>query len=201
MSRVKQARVEQGDSLRTIAARELGNPLRWTELIALNDLTLPFIVASARSDDRLPNTLIWGDVILVPWGSNARAAPTPVSNLGADINLSDGLLHAPTGDLSVVSGRDNIIQALRHRVMTLKNELVHYPGYGCPARLALGLANGPFMELMASAWVYESLKEEPRVAVIDGVTAASSGDALTVLARVTLVGDNTSADFNLVLNP
>ena len=44
-------------------------------------------------------------------------------------------------------------------------------------------------------------REEPRVAVIDAVTASSSGDALVVSARVTLVGDNTPVDLNLVLNP
>ena len=201
MSRVKQARVEQGDSLRTIAARELGNPLRWTELIGLNDLTLPFVVPSARADDRLPNTLIWGDVVLVPWDSNARAAPTPTTNLGIDLDLTGGALQGRNGDLGVVAARDNLIQALRHRVMTLRNELVHDPAYGCSVRLALGLANGPFLEVLGAAWVYEALREEPRVAVIDAVTASSSGDALVVSARVTLVGDNTPVDLNLVLNP
>lgn len=200
MSRVRQARVEPGDSLRTIASRELGNPLRWAELIVINDLTLPFVVPSARPEDRLPNTLIWGDPILVPWGSNARA-PTPKSNLGVDLDLSEGALQARLGDLGTVEARDNMIQALRHRVMTLRNELVAYPAYGSSARLALGLANGPFLEVLASGWVYEALQEEPRVAVIDAVTASAAGDALNIAARVTLVGDNSPTDLNLVLNP
>lgn len=201
MSRVRQARVEQGDSLRIIAARELGNPLRWTELIALNDLALPFIVPSSKPADRLPNTLIWGDVILAPWDGNGKLSPSPQVNLGIDLDLSDGGLHINNGDLAVVIGRDNMIQALRDRILTLRNELVTYPAYGCTIRLALGLANGPFLDVLAAGWVYEALKEEPRVAVINGVTASSAGDILAANVRVTLVGENTPTDFNLVLNP
>lgn len=201
MSRVRQARVEQGDSLRIIASRELGNPLRWTELIALNDLALPFIVPSAKPGDRLSNTLIWGDVILVPWDGNGQLSPSPQVNLGIDLDLSDGAFHVNNGDLAVVIGRDNMIQALRDRILTLRNELVTYPSYGCPVRLALGLANGPFLDVLAAGWVYEAIKEEPRVAVINAVTASSAGDILTANVRVTLVGENTPTDFNLVLNP
>jgi phage baseplate assembly protein W len=199
--RVRQVRVEQGDSLRTIAARELGNPLRWAELIVVNNLTLPFIVPSARTADRLPNTLIWGDYILVPWGSNARRTPTPHNTLGTDLDLTNGSLSVQAGDLGVVSGRDNMVQSLRNRIMTLRNELVTYPRYGSTARLALGLANGPFMEVLASGWVYEALQEEPRIEVIDSVKATAMGDVLSIAVQVTLVGENTPTDFNLVLNP
>jgi len=202
MSKVKQVRVEQGDSLRTIASRELGSPVRWTELVAINDLRLPFIIDSHKAEDRLPKTLIWGDKIYVPWDTNGYRTPTPISNFGEDVSLDHGNLRATSaGDLSVVSGRDNIVQALKNRIRTLRNELVYHPQYGCHITLALGLESTPFINLMASAWVNEALREEPRIQFIQSVTAKSSGDVLDVTAKVLAVGDNTPVDFNLVLNP
>lgn len=202
MSQLKQIKVNQGDDLRSIAYRELGTPVRWTELVTLNDLRLPFVVESYNEADRLPHTLIWGDSILIPWETNAQRVPTPISNFGSDIALTKGELSATaSGDLALVIGKDNIVQALSNRIKTLRSELVYYPRYGCHVSLALGLKATPFIELMGSAWVHESLQEEPRIAAIQSVESTVMGDALKVTAKVTAVGDNSPIDFNLVLNP
>lgn len=201
MSQVKQVRVEQGDTLRTIASRELGTPVRWTELVTLNNLRLPFIVDSYKAPDRQPHTLIWGDYIYIPWETNAQRTPTPISNLGSDVALSGGDFFSDGGDLAVFSGGDNIVQALSNRIKTPQKELVYHPQYGCNVLLALGLEATPFINLMGSAWVQEALKEEPRIQTIQSVKATTQGDTMSVAASVTLMGDNTPIDFNLVLNP
>lgn len=202
MSKVRQIAVRQGDDLRAIAARELGDATRWTELATLNDLRLPFIVNSYRLTDRLPHTLIWGDTLLLPWETNAARVPSPTSNFGIDIALPHGQLAATAGgDLATVQGRDNIVQALGHRLRTLRGELPYHPAYGSHVALALSLPAGPFSSMMAAAWAQEALVEEPRLARVLAVDGHADGDVLRVAASVGAVDDNTPIDFNLVLNP
>lgn len=202
MSRVRQVIVSQGDSLRSIASRELGDVTRWAELARLNDLRLPFVVASYHAVDRLAHTVIWGDSLLVPWDTNAALTPTPKSNFGTDLKLTRGALVASAqGDLALVSGSENIVQALSNRIKTLTGEMVHHPTYGCLVSLALGLPTMPFASLMAATWVHESLREEPRIGSVRAVDARVSGDVLAVAASVQMAESNTPIDFNLVLNP
>jgi phage baseplate assembly protein W len=201
MSRARILTLHQGEDLRAIAARELGSATRWVEIARLNDLRLPFIVASYRPADRLPHTLIWGDTFLIPWPANATLPPTAFSTHGLDVALTQGQLQTTAGDLATVGGVDNVVQALRHRIKTLLGELIYHPRYGCNVTLAIGLPTAPFSNLMASAWVNEALKAEPRVAQIHYVTADVVGDIIRVAARVTVVGDNSPTDLNLVLNP
>ena len=202
MSKVKQVEIQQGDDLRAIALRELGNPVRWTELASLNNLRLPYITASFHAADRIAHMLLWGEQILVPWETNSARVPTPVSNFGTDIGLPAGRLSATAGgDLFTVAGGPNIVQALGHRVKTLRSEIIYHPAYGCHVSLALGMKSVPMANLMACAWVYEALVEEPRLSLVQSVDAVVQGDTLAVKAMVIGVGENTPIDFNLVLNP
>ena len=202
MSQTKQVEVIQSDTLRTIALRELGDATRWPELATLNDLRMPFIVASFREADRLEHTLIWGDSLLVPWESNSAQIPSPTSNFGIDVALPKGRLSENDGgDLHVISGSANLIQALSNRVKTQRSEMVYHPKYGCNVSVALGMRAIPMVNLMAAAWTYEALLEEPRVSVVQSVEATAQGDSLLVNARVLGTNDNTPVDLNLVLNP
>lgn len=202
MSRVRALTLAQGDSLRTIALRELGDASRWAELARLNDLRIPFILPTHRPAERLPHTLIWGDTLLVPWSNRVQQSPTPVSRFGADLGLRAGdLVATPGGDLALVAGRDNIVQALAHRVRTPRGELNYHPRYGCHVHLAVGLPANGFASLMASAWVHEALQEEPRLAAVNGVRATVAGDAIQVAASVEMVNANSPVDLNLVFNP
>lgn len=201
MSRSRVLTLQQGEDLRAIAARELGSAERWVEIARLNHLRLPFVIASYKPADRLPHTLIWGDSYLLPWPANASLPPTVVGTHGLDLALDHGQLQVSQGDLATISGEDNIQQALRHRLKTLIGELTYHPRYGCNVNLALGLPTAPFSSLMASAWVNEALKAEPRIFQIHAVKAEVAGDTIRVAAKVTLVGDNGPMDLNLVLNP
>jgi phage baseplate assembly protein W len=201
MSRVKSMVLQQGEDLRAIATRELSDATRWAEIARLNDLRLPFIISSWHPADRLPHTLIWGDSFLIPWPNNAALPPTLVSTHGTDLALLHGQLTESNGDLAVMRGVDNIIQALSHRLKTLLGELTYHPRYGCNVSLALGLPTAPFSSLMASAWVHEALKAEPRVFQIHACKAEVDGDIIRIAAKITLVGDNSPFDLNLVLNP
>jgi phage baseplate assembly protein W len=202
MSRTRVLTLQQGEDLRAIATRELGSATRWVEIARINNLRLPFIIASYRPADRLPHTLVWGDQFLIPWSANADLPPTMLSTYGRDVAMDHGQFQStPGGDLATVGGVENMTQALTHRVRTLLGELTYHPRYGCNVILALGLPAAPFSSLMASAWVQEALKAEPRVFQIHYVKAEVAGDTILVTARLTLVGNNSPTDLNLVLNP
>ena len=75
LSGVREVTILPGDTLQTIAVRELGNAERFLELVVLNSLKPPYI--SPTQADRAPNTLAPGDAILIPaegTNSGPRAA-------------------------------------------------------------------------------------------------------------------------------
>jgi len=201
MSKFRQIRVEQGDTLRGIALREHGDPTRWIELASDNDLRMPYITASHLEADRISGTALWGDAILLRWVGNATLKGNNDGNFGADVALPHGELTTSGGDMALLAGVENIAQALSHRLKTVRGELTYHPQYGCFANLAVGLPTVPFASLMAAAWVHEALKEEPRIANVLAVDADVRGDAVRVGARVALVDRNSPIDLNLVLNP
>lgn len=196
----RRLQLQQGEDLRAIALRELGDAARWVEIARLNALRLPFIVDSYKATDRLPRTLIWGDDFLVPATQHATRQPTANLVLGRDLALMQGALQVSGGDLMALEGADTIVQAVAHRIKTLRGELTYHPRFGSSVQLALGLPAGRFASMMAAGWVYEALQAEPRVATIEAVDANISGDIARVAARVVIVGRNTATDLNLVLN-
>jgi phage baseplate assembly protein W len=192
-------RIEQGDTLRSIAYRQYHDASRWREIADLNGLRYPHVVDSLNPADRLPGTVIWGDVIRLRTPAFDLSAPPASVLFGQDIRLEKGAIPTTGGDLSLTSGLDNFRQSLHHRIKTLAGELLYYPGYGCNVQLALGLKLEPMVTLMGAAWVQESLQQEPRLSAVDRVTAKALGDSLEVSAHVTAVGDNTPIDLNLVV--
>ena len=202
MSLTKTIIVRQGDTLPAIASRELRDPARWYDLAQLNGLRLPFVCQSYRAADRLPQTVIWGDRLLVPWDGHTPLDQPPAAILGTDLALPRGALTVTAGgDLATVTAADNITQALAHRLRTLRGELLYHAAYGCLVEMALGLPAGPFSSLMAAAWVQEALADDPRVARVRAVEARVTGDRIDITATVDTVDDNTRVDLNLVLNP
>lgn len=192
-------RIMQGDTLRSIAYRQYHDASRWREIADLNRLRYPHIVESLDPADRLPGTVILGDIIQLRTPAFDLPSPPAKVLFGVDIQLDRGKLPVSEGDLTLISGLPNFRQALQHRIKTLTGELLYYPDYGCNVQLALGLKLEPIVTLMGAAWVQESLQQERRLSSVDRVTAVALGDSLEVNASVTAVGENTSTDFNLVV--
>lgn len=170
----------RGDSLQVIAARELGDGSRWTELVAYNNLVPPFLV----DDEALagPGVIVTGASILAP-------APTPVASstidpeavFGTDMRLDKrgGLLTA-NGDFVVVSGRANLSQALKNRVETRQGELVFHKNYGSKIRRLLGTVGGPTRALLAAQYAKSAVQRDPRVSKVENAIGTVDGDAVRV---------------------
>jgi phage baseplate assembly protein W len=199
VSQLRDYRIQQGDSLRSIAYRQYHDASRWREIADLNGLRYPHVIDSLSPSDRLPGTVILGDTIRLRTPAYALSDPPANVLFGQDLNLDRGSLQAVDGDLALTAGIDNFRQSLQHRVKTLTGELLYYPAYGCNVQLALGLKLEPLITLMGAAWVQESLRQETRLSSVDRVIAQASGDSLEVSAHVTAIGQNTPVDLNLVV--
>jgi len=97
-----------------------------------------------------------------------------------------------TGDLETIGGRDLMIQAIRHRLLTRKGELssLGHPEYGSLLEEIIGEPNTPDTHRIMETLVRDSLKYEPRIENIITVTAYPSkerSDVVFISVHVKLV--------------
>lgn len=171
---------QRGDSLQLIAARELGDAGRWTELVSYNELVPPFITDDpALAGD---GVILTGSQILVPAPAPVVTTTTnPDEVFQADVKLSaDGEIMVDGGDLAVVSGTKNLVQAIKCRVETERGELIYHPEYGSNIRRMVGVVNGPTAALLAGQYAKSAVQADPRINTVTNATAEVSGDSVSV---------------------
>jgi len=185
------AEVLFGDSLQTIAARELGDGARWVDLIAYNNLVPPFVTQDLAGIR--PGVVGPGSMILVP-------APAPVISTTAnpeevfekDVALGrNGELMTADGDFLVAAGRDNLRQALKNRIETERGELIFHPEYGSNIRRLIGVVNGPTATLLAAQYARSAVQADPRVARVTVSKATVNGDVINVTTEAETVAGRT----------
>lgn len=74
-------------------------------------------------------------------------------------------------DLDVISGRDNLAQAVIMRLLTPIGELapLGHPNYGSRLHELIGRVNTPTHHNLIKLYILESLKQEPRIAAVTAV--------------------------------
>jgi hypothetical protein len=173
----KTVEIHRGDTMQRLAFRELGDAKRWVDIALLNSLRPPYIVDDAAlAGDGVAYA---GQKILVPVEVETPVADTHDEFL-TDVKLSKGILQIRDGDFVLVSGKDNFIQALRHRINVRKRSLWFHPEYGCWVHSLLGKQNGPAAGGMAAFYVKSSILEDDRVSSVESITAEVAGDTIRV---------------------
>lgn len=176
-----------GDSLQSIAARELGDAARWVDIVAYNRLRPPFITDDAA--DAGDGVVLTGQRIMVP-------APTPVVTsttdpeqvFERDVMLERGTLTVTEGgDFDLVSGRANLVQALKHRLVTDRGELLWHTEYGSNIRRLLGTVNGPTAALLAAQYARSAVGGDPRVSRVSSAKAEVNGNVVRVTVEAEAV--------------
>ena len=96
-------------------------------------------------------------------------------------------------DLELVSGSDNLAQAIVMRLLTPKGELaaLGHADYGSRLHELIGTPNTPTRRSLLKLFILDSLAAEPRVAKVENVSivpAPGRRDAVDVTLTVTPVG-------------
>ena len=171
-----------GDTLQSVAHREMGDANRWPELVWINSLRPPYITDDERRV--ADGVILSGGFLKIPapqgvWTDDASRGQV----YERDAALDDKLLAAENGDLVVVAGADNLRQQLTHRVVTPRGQLVRHPEYGCRAWRLMGGINGPTAGMLAAQYVKATLAADYRVASVEDTTAEVIGDTIRVSAK------------------
>ena len=119
------ASVDQGETLPSFAYRLLGDPLRWAEIMELNELPTPFAGPDGES--------LTGLFLLVPSpGSTLQKQPSGIL-FGSDIRL-DGrhIVLDGTTEFARVRGDDNLNQGLERRLELVEGSNIAFPQLGLP---------------------------------------------------------------------
>lgn len=182
----------RGDTLPAIAAREMGDPNRWVELVWLNDLVPPYITDDAGLER--PGVILSGGQIKAP-APGGFEDPAQSGNdqvYAADMIMSGKLLADDgSGDFSVVSGVRNLKQQLSHRIATPMGQAFRHPEYGCKIYRLIGSMNGPTAAILGAEYVRSSLLADYRVNSVPSSKATVSGDSVRIDATAEAVtGDS-----------
>ncbi|NBU69851.1 MAG: hypothetical protein EBS53_00075 [Bacteroidetes bacterium] len=201
--------VGEGEDIRDLATRLLGDRSRWRILVALNRLRSPFTAPVAS-----PGVLAPGDTILFPADSavarssatvgtqkpttnetNGNAqANTPVQlSYGRDLRLRStfvggteltDLVINQRGDLSSIVGIPNVEQAVRIKFITERGELPAHPRFGAKFPIGTKATPSSFNELRINT--INTLISDRRVNTVRQLSFNVVADTLTVSADVLL---------------
>lgn len=186
--------VQQGDRIERLAARLLGDPSRFRDLVNLNNLDYPYI-----SDDPAvfcapgARVLTAGDALYYPLDTEAvgvtSETPTPpdleAEMYGRDLKLKDGYVVVQGGTLALVAGLENFRDALYRRLNTpLGNLPAHPTTYGHTLRDYIGLTGTAIDQTLMQLEVERCLRQDSRVS--DSVTLSTvlQRDLAEITARI-----------------
>lgn len=199
--------IGQGDTLQSLAARYLLDPTKWVDIAVVNKLRPPYITNGAK----INGTLQRGSKVLIPISKNSTPARVFTTgnadvgesqsevHLGTDIELvklSNGQYgwavdtsHGAT-DARLISGIDNMSQAILVRLKTIQGENIIFPRLGLPRLVGVKQLQDNTSE--AALRVRQQLLADPRIERIIKYEFELVDDALTLFATVMPVGFNTS---------
>ena len=183
--------VREGDTILSVAAREMGSSDLWVDLAAANLLLAPYF-----SRLGLPRTAQPGQVIQIPVLANGARAFAAAGGetrgdadlvaLGLDVYLrTDGEweIDASGADIRVVGGIDNYAQALeRIRFQTEVGSNLVFPPVGILAPIGEPQAHGVPEAIAVS--VRRAVLQDSRSEAIKRLTLVDEGDGVSVEVEV-----------------
>src|SRR5215813_4701930 len=119
---------------------------------------------------------------------------------GTDLQVAERAMgfdtvSSPRGDLQLVAGNDNIIQALTLRLLVRRGELapLGWPDYGSRIHELIGEPNNQRTRLILMAHARAALTQDPRVLDIPRIEALAGGerDVVRLDLDVTLIDQQT----------
>jgi hypothetical protein len=185
--------VQGADTLQSIAQSQLGNSNDWIYIAWVN----PGIASNAD--------LVVGSKIFIPIQKSQQnvakdqfiiSENIQTDTYGTDIMLDSqgNIIVSEGGDLAVISGMKNLLQALNIRLNTLAGSMIKQTAFGLVN--SVGLPGTAYALNYAVVNFKDTLIQDPRVASVSNVQANTQGDAIFMSANITPV----SGDYTLPIN-
>jgi hypothetical protein len=187
-SAVRQMKYNAGSTLERIAQDEMGDSTRWGEIAEVNGLKAPY-VSDDKSDTR-PNILTPGMNFLIPTPARNGFSQVPSAreikttrglselerSLGSDLKLTKNfdLSISNAGDLEVVSGVQNMAQAVILKLSYEKGEVMRYPEMGAGLRPGIKF---PPIETIKDG-LTNTLLQDTRIEAIQDLSIIRDGPAV-----------------------
>ena len=149
------------------------------------DASLGSIIATYNSQS-IDSELLVGQSILIPklnfaesqnFNNEVYNTPDIKDNYGKDLMIKDGDFSIYNGDLGLISGTENLRQALLNRYSTLVGARIRLEVYGIQASIGDAL-NASSSLIQAS--VHQTTIEDPRVESVEDIQFNGNGDKLAV---------------------
>lgn len=183
------AATEYGDTLQSVAGRELGDANRWYELAWINNLVHPYITDDPRRASA--GVLLSGAFIKIPAPQRAYSGSDETGQVfERDVELRGRSLQVDEkGDFLVLSGSKNLAQQLTHRIVTPRGQATRHPRYGSLIYRLIGKLAAPTANFMAAQYAYSTVLADYRIKSISLAQAVVVGDAVKVEVRaMTIAG-------------
>jgi hypothetical protein len=193
-----------------LALKYLGDEAAWKKLAIMNNLKPPYISANGGDGVLRP-----GDTILVPQTATA-AGPSAISRTvnpdasseaqrpmmkryGRDLRLQEiggELMDFATtsdGDIDVVEGVNNVVQAIKIKFSTEQGELPTHPQFGAKFPVGTKLAMATVQEFALNT--RRTFFQDPRIEEILSMEIYASGDQLFTKSHLKLIGTDAQVPF------
>lgn len=117
------------------------------------------------------------------------------------MGLGVDLLVNKKGDIQTASGRENLGQAILHRLLTRRGELgdIGHPDYGSQLHDLIGEPNNERTRELVRLYAKECIMQEPRVQDIKSLTVSvQKGNQHVVLLDITVLPIKSNVPMNVV---
>lgn len=111
--------------------------------------------------------------------------------LKRDIAFKSDFVDTASGDLDVISGLDNLKEALFRRLVTTPGAVIHRPEYGCNLKAYQGSLNSLENQRRLAQTIKEQFESDTRVEQVTGVSfnvADNKPDMIQVNVKVSVRG-------------
>jgi len=125
--------------------------------------------------------------------------PFTKEQYGRDLKLfNDDIRGAPSGDIDIQRFQNNLLDALRHRLLTDRGELWRHPYYGSELYKILGMNINETTIELARLYVVEAINQDPRVQEINEVIVTPNYSERVMRIEIVFLSIVNNEELNLV---